>query len=165
MPEKAQRTIHIEWVRSTIGFPRSQRELIRGLGLRRLHHVVERPDTPQIRGLVGNVPHLVQVVEVTPPPAWKSVPEYTIKPPEAKPVPALAPTAASSTTETPGAAAKKKTERQRATARPVEVKTEGATKKAAAKKGKTGKASAAKKKSEEKAAKGKAAKPSKKGKK
>ena len=34
-----------------------------GLGLRRMHHVVERLDTPEIRGMVKKVPHLVRIVD------------------------------------------------------------------------------------------------------
>jgi large subunit ribosomal protein L30 len=36
---------------------------VRALGLRRLHQVVEHPDTPAVRGMVGKVIHLVQVEE------------------------------------------------------------------------------------------------------
>lgn len=82
MTEKAQKRIHIKWIRSGIGFTRRQKGMVRSLGLRRLNQVVERPDTPQIRGLVENIPHLVEIVPVPARPAWLSVPEYTIHPPE-----------------------------------------------------------------------------------
>jgi len=36
---------------------------VRGLGLRRMHQVVEREDTPLVRGMVDKVPHLVAIVE------------------------------------------------------------------------------------------------------
>jgi large subunit ribosomal protein L30 len=79
--DQTQRKIHIKWKRSGIGFTRSQRASVRGLGLRRLHDVVEREDTPQVRGLVAAVPHLVEIVEGAPKPApWAAVPEYTIHP-------------------------------------------------------------------------------------
>ncbi|HEY3121890.1 MAG TPA: 50S ribosomal protein L30, partial [Vicinamibacteria bacterium] len=39
-----------------------QRANVRGLGLRRMHQVVERQDTPQVRGMIAKVPHLVSVV-------------------------------------------------------------------------------------------------------
>jgi hypothetical protein len=45
--------------------------------------VVERPDTPQIRGLVAKVSHLVSVVEESAVPAWESVAEYSVRPPDA----------------------------------------------------------------------------------
>jgi large subunit ribosomal protein L30 len=65
MAKKAT-TIKIIQVRSLIGRPRTQREVVRGLGLRRIRHVVERPDTPAIRGMVAKVPHLVEIVEDKP---------------------------------------------------------------------------------------------------
>lgn len=91
MMARAQDTIHIQWVRSGIGFPRRQKERVRSLGLRRLHQVVERPDTPQIRGLVASIPHLVRIVEAPVSPAWASVPEYTLLPAEAAPAEKLQP--------------------------------------------------------------------------
>ena len=75
----ADKTIRIKWVRSGIGFERSQSEIVRSLGLRRLNHVVERPDTPQVRGLVAKVAHLVEVVNDVSEPVWASTPEYVIK--------------------------------------------------------------------------------------
>lgn len=84
--EKAQRTIRIKWVRSGIGFTYRQKEMVRSLGLRRLNQEVERPDTPQIRGLVAQIPHLVAIVDkASRPTAWASLPEYTIRPPEVAP--------------------------------------------------------------------------------
>jgi large subunit ribosomal protein L30 len=84
--DKAQRTILIKWVRSGIGFTRRQKGMVRSLGLRRLNQMVERVDSPQVRGLVARIPHLVEIVEITPrPPAWASVPEYTLLPAEAVP--------------------------------------------------------------------------------
>lgn len=87
MTEKAQRTIRIKWVRSGIAFPYRMKQMIRSLGLKRLNQVVERPDTPQVRGLVARIPHLVAVVQEVPTPIWAGVPEYTIGPPEAEPEP------------------------------------------------------------------------------
>jgi large subunit ribosomal protein L30 len=56
-------TFKIKWVVSDIGCPRGMRQAVRGLGLRKLHQVVEREDTPAIRGMVDKVRHLVIVVE------------------------------------------------------------------------------------------------------
>ncbi|MCB1054996.1 MAG: 50S ribosomal protein L30 [Acidobacteria bacterium] len=56
-------TIKIRQVRSAIGYSRKQREVLRSLGLRRLHQVVERQDLPAVRGMVAKIPHLVEVVE------------------------------------------------------------------------------------------------------
>ncbi|MBI3895430.1 MAG: 50S ribosomal protein L30 [Acidobacteria bacterium] len=50
-------------MRSEIGFPRKQRLVLRGLGFRKLQQVVERPDTPAIRGMIAKVSHLVEVTE------------------------------------------------------------------------------------------------------
>lgn len=79
---KAQGTIRIQWVRSGIAFSYRAKEVIRSLGLRRLQQVVERPDTPQVRGLVAKVPHLVKIVQAQPPAPWTGVPEYVIGPVE-----------------------------------------------------------------------------------
>ncbi len=56
-------TFKIKWVVSAIGCPQDMRQAVRGLGFRRLHQVVEREDTPAIRGMVHKVRHLVVVVE------------------------------------------------------------------------------------------------------
>lgn len=58
-------TLLIEQTRSSIGYAKSQREILRGLGLRRIRHRVERPDTPAIRGMVEKISHLVRIVEET----------------------------------------------------------------------------------------------------
>jgi len=55
-------TIRIRMIGSVIGCPAKQRETVRGLGLRRMQQVVERQDTPAIRGMVKKVPHLVAIV-------------------------------------------------------------------------------------------------------
>ena len=56
-------TIKIQWVQSAIACPEKHKRVVRGLGLRKLQQVVERPDTPSIRGMVAKVPHLVRIVE------------------------------------------------------------------------------------------------------
>jgi large subunit ribosomal protein L30 len=53
--------LRIRWVRSAIGYPERVRQTMRGLGFHRLHEVVERPDTPAIRGMIHKVRHLVEV--------------------------------------------------------------------------------------------------------
>lgn len=62
---KANKTIKIRQVRSSIGTPQSHRDTLRGLGLRRIQHTVERQDSPAVRGMVAKVPYLVEVVEET----------------------------------------------------------------------------------------------------
>jgi large subunit ribosomal protein L30 len=56
--------LRITLVRSTIGHEQSQRATVRALGLHRLHHTVELPDNPSVRGMVFKVKHLVKVEEV-----------------------------------------------------------------------------------------------------
>ena len=53
--------LRIRWTKSQIGAGRDQRATIRALGLRRLHQVVEREDSPTIRGMLHRVRHLVTV--------------------------------------------------------------------------------------------------------
>ena len=55
------KTIRITLVKSTIGFDRKQDQVVTGLGLRRVGHSVELPDTPETRGMVQKVRHLVTV--------------------------------------------------------------------------------------------------------
>lgn len=54
-------TLKITWRKSAIGYRQAQKDTIRKLGLRRLHQTVEKPDTPEIRGMVDAVAHLVEV--------------------------------------------------------------------------------------------------------
>ncbi|HPR64745.1 MAG TPA: 50S ribosomal protein L30 [Thermoanaerobaculia bacterium] len=58
-----KKVIKVRQVRSIIGCPEPMRESVRGLGLRRIGHVVEVEDTPSVRGMVFKVKHLVQIVE------------------------------------------------------------------------------------------------------
>ena len=55
--------LKITLVKSTIGFNRTQDETVTGLGLRRLNHTVELADTPETRGMIHKVRHLVTVQE------------------------------------------------------------------------------------------------------
>ena len=55
--------LKITLVKSTIGFNRTQDETVIGLGLRRLNHTVELADTPETRGMIHKVRHLVVVQE------------------------------------------------------------------------------------------------------
>ena len=63
MAKKKASTFRIQWLVSAIGCTDDMRATIRGLGFRRLNQVVEREDTPSIRGMVFKVRHLVQVVK------------------------------------------------------------------------------------------------------
>ena len=55
------KTLKITQIRSGIGFDSRQGLALRGLGLRRIRHTVERVDTPETRGLILKVRHLVTV--------------------------------------------------------------------------------------------------------
>jgi large subunit ribosomal protein L30 len=57
------KTIKIRQVKSIIGTKREHREVIKGLGLRRIRDEVERPDTPAVRGMVRKVQYLLEVEE------------------------------------------------------------------------------------------------------
>ena len=57
------KTVRVRQVRSGIGCPREMRETLKALGLGKMHRVAERPDTPEVRGMIKKIPHLVQVVE------------------------------------------------------------------------------------------------------
>lgn len=63
MSENESGTVRIRWVRSAIACPEKQKRVVRGLGFRKLQQVVERPDTPSIRGMIAKVCHLVEIVE------------------------------------------------------------------------------------------------------
>ena len=56
-------TIKIRLVRSSIAVPGKLKSVLRGLGLRRIDQVVERPNNEAIRGMVAKVSHLVEVVK------------------------------------------------------------------------------------------------------
>ena len=55
--------IKIQYYRSTIAFPKTQKEIVRSLGLHKLNQVVERPDNVSMRGVVAKVPHLLRIIE------------------------------------------------------------------------------------------------------
>jgi large subunit ribosomal protein L30 len=54
--------IKIKWVRSAIASPVKHKKVVKGLGFTRLNQVIEREDTPSIRGMVKAIPHLVKIV-------------------------------------------------------------------------------------------------------
>ena len=54
-------TVKVTLTKSPIGFNRSQAAVVTGLGLRRIRHTVELKDTPDTRGMIHKVRHLVTV--------------------------------------------------------------------------------------------------------
>lgn len=61
---KTQKTLRITLVKSPIGYSQKQKDTVRSLGLSKINQVVEKPNTPQIRGMVAKIQHLVTVEEV-----------------------------------------------------------------------------------------------------
>ena len=63
MSANRPRKLTITLRRSVIGYPRKKRDVVRSLGLRRIRHTVVRADTPQTRGMIAHVHHLLEVKE------------------------------------------------------------------------------------------------------
>jgi large subunit ribosomal protein L30 len=61
--ETGATTLKIQYVRSAIGSPEKHKMVIKSLGFKRLNQIVNRVDTPAIRGMVAQVPHLVKILE------------------------------------------------------------------------------------------------------
>jgi large subunit ribosomal protein L30 len=60
---KGTGTIKVTLIRSPIGFKHNQATVVRSMGLRRIRHTVELKDTPDTRGMIHKVRHLVEVSE------------------------------------------------------------------------------------------------------
>ncbi len=58
-----KKTMKVKLVRSVHGRLEKHRACVKGLGLRRMHQVVEVEDTPATRGMVNKVSYMVAVVE------------------------------------------------------------------------------------------------------
>ncbi len=56
-------TIKIKQTGSPIRRPEAQRKILIGLGLNKMHKIVERQDTPEVRGAIAKIPHLVTVID------------------------------------------------------------------------------------------------------
>ncbi|MBM3128056.1 MAG: 50S ribosomal protein L30 [Chloroflexi bacterium] len=59
-----QGKLKITWLKSAIGYKKNQKATIAALGLKRLGQMIEHNDTPQVRGMVHTVRHLVKCEEV-----------------------------------------------------------------------------------------------------
>ncbi len=59
--------LRIRLVRSLIGYPQNQRIVARGLGLRKINSEVVRPDSPEIRGMVNKITHVLKVEAIEEP--------------------------------------------------------------------------------------------------
>lgn len=60
---KSEKTITIEQIGSPIGRPKDQRATLIGLGLNKMHRRRTLADTPEIRGMINKVHHLVSIVD------------------------------------------------------------------------------------------------------
>ena len=56
-------TIKIQYYKSSIGYSKKQKAIVKGLGLTKLNQVVVRPDDASMRGMVNKVPHLLRIIE------------------------------------------------------------------------------------------------------
>lgn len=60
---KKTASLKVKLVKSLIGSTNYERQVVRGLGLRKLQSTAELQDTKEIRGMIGKVSHLVDVLE------------------------------------------------------------------------------------------------------
>lgn len=65
MAEQQGKVIKVTLVKSAIGYNKHQKQIVKALGLGKINKTVTLGDTPQIRGMVQKVIHLVSVEEVT----------------------------------------------------------------------------------------------------
>jgi large subunit ribosomal protein L30 len=63
MAQDKKKTIRIKQIGSPIRRPASQKQTLIGLGLGKMHKVVEIEDTPEVRGAIAKLPHMVEVVD------------------------------------------------------------------------------------------------------
>jgi large subunit ribosomal protein L30 len=56
--------LRVTYVKSSIGYNKRQKSTIKALGFRKLNQIIEHDDTPEIRGMINSVSHLVAVEEV-----------------------------------------------------------------------------------------------------
>ncbi len=61
----AAKRLKVTQVRSAVGRLQRQKDTIRALGIKRMHHSVVKDDRPEIRGMIAKVAHLVEVKEVS----------------------------------------------------------------------------------------------------
>ncbi len=56
-------TLRLQYVKSAIGTPPKHQLIIKSLGFKRLNQTVTRVDTPAVRGMVAQIPHLVKILD------------------------------------------------------------------------------------------------------
>ena len=55
--------LQVTLIKSTIGRPKKHRDIVAGLGLKRLNHSVKHADTPEIRGMISKISHMLNVAQ------------------------------------------------------------------------------------------------------
>jgi large subunit ribosomal protein L30 len=55
--------LQVTLVKSTIGRPKKHRDTVAGLGLKKLNQTVEHADTPEVRGMIAKISHMLNVVK------------------------------------------------------------------------------------------------------
>jgi large subunit ribosomal protein L30 len=55
--------LQVTLIKSTIGRPKKHRDIVAGLGLKRLNHSVEHADTPEVRGMISKISHMLNVAQ------------------------------------------------------------------------------------------------------
>ncbi len=56
-----QQMVTVRLIRSMIGHPQKHRAVLRGMGLTKIQKAVTLPDTPQVRGMINKVKHMVRI--------------------------------------------------------------------------------------------------------
>ena len=62
-PKSEKKTLKLKQIGSPIRRPAKQKQTLIGLGLGKMHRVVEVEDTPEVRGAIRKLPHMVAVVD------------------------------------------------------------------------------------------------------
>ena len=63
MAKEAKKTVRIKQIGSPIRRPAVQKQMLIGLGLGKMNRVVELEDTPEVRGAIARLPHMVEVID------------------------------------------------------------------------------------------------------
>jgi len=53
--------LHVTLIKSTIGKPKKHRDIVAGLGLNKLNKTIELQDTPEIRGMIAKINHMLHI--------------------------------------------------------------------------------------------------------
>ncbi len=61
--ETQSESIKIQYYRSSIGYAKKQKDMVKSLGITKLNQTVEKPDNAAMRGVVAKIPHLLRIVE------------------------------------------------------------------------------------------------------